>query len=94
VLPHVTSFNAEAVPEALAPVAALLGSDAPGQGLYDLAKRIGAPISLRNLGMPQEGLDRAADIAMEQPYWNPRVLSRDAIRAILDDAWHGRRPKH
>jgi maleylacetate reductase len=93
-LPHATSFNAEAVPEALAPVAALLGSDGPGKGLYDLANRIGAPVSLRDLGMPLEGLDRAADFAMEQPYWNPRVLSRDAIRGILNDAWHGRRPTH
>jgi alcohol dehydrogenase class IV len=93
-LPHATSFNAEVVPEALAPVAALLGSDGPGRGLYDLANRIGAPVSLRDLGMPQDDLDRAADFAMEQPYWNPKVLSRDAIRGILDDAWHGRRPKH
>lgn len=92
VLPHSVSFNAEAVPDQLAPVADLLGASGPGGGLYDLAKRIGAPTSLRELGMAESGLDRAADIALEQPYWNPRPLTRDAIRALLDDAWHGRRP--
>jgi maleylacetate reductase len=93
-LPHATAFNAEAVPDKLAPVATLLGSAGPGQGLYDLAKRIGAPTSLKELGLPQDALDRAADIAMEQPYWNPRPLTRDGIRALFDDAWHGRRPSH
>lgn len=94
VLPHATSFNAEAVPELLAPVAALLAADGAGQGLYDLAKRIGAPTSLKELGLPQDALHRAADIAMEQPYWNPRPVTRDGVRALLDDAWHGRRPTH
>lgn len=93
-LPHAASFNAEAVSELLAPVAELLGTDGPGQGLYELAKRIGAPTALKDLGLPQDALDRAAEIAMEQPYWNPRPVSKEALRAILDDAWHGRRPKH
>jgi len=92
-LPHATAFNAEAVPEKLAPVARLLGTVGPGEGLYDLEKRIGAPTSLKDLGLPQDALDRAADIAMEQPYWNPRPLTREGIRALLDDAWHGRRPQ-
>lgn len=91
-LPHTASFNAEAVPEALAPVAELLGGGGPGQGLYDLAKRIGAPVALKELGMPRDGVDRAADIAMQQPYWNPRTLTREGIRKILEDAWHGSRP--
>jgi maleylacetate reductase len=93
VLPHATAYNAQAVPDTLAPLASLLGGERPGQGLYDLAKRIGAPTALKDIGMAQQDLDRAADIAMEQPYWNPKPLSRDAIRALLDDAWHGRRPR-
>ncbi|KAB2855452.1 MAG: maleylacetate reductase, partial [Bauldia sp.] len=26
-------------------------------------------------------------------YWNPRPIDRAGIRALLDDAWHGRRPE-
>jgi len=55
VLPHVVSFNARAVPEKLAPVAEILRSAGPGQGLFDLAKRIGAPTALSDIGMPPKG---------------------------------------
>ena len=47
---------------------------------------------IREIGMPEAGLDRAADLAVADPYWNPRPFDRAAIRALLDDAWHGRRP--
>jgi hypothetical protein len=42
--------------------------------------------------MSVEGLDRAADLVIADPYWNPRPVERAGIRALLDDAWHGRRP--
>jgi maleylacetate reductase len=28
------------------------------------------------------------------PYWNPRPIDEAAIRLLLDDAFHGRRPQH
>ena len=42
--------------------------------------------------MTEDDLDRAADIAVENPYYNPRPVTREGIRALLDDAFHGRRP--
>jgi len=92
VLPHAAAYNAPAAPEAMARVARALGvKDAP-TGLYDLARGLGAPVALKAIGMPQAGLDRAADLATANPYWNPRPIERGAIRALLDDAFHGRRP--
>ena len=32
------------------------------------------------------------DLAVANPYWNPRPIERDGIRVLLDDAFHGRRP--
>jgi maleylacetate reductase len=93
VLPHVVSFNARAVPEKLAPVAEILHSAGPGQGLFDLAKRIGAPTALKEIGMTADGLDKAAVIATESPYYNPRQPTREEIRALLEDAFNGRRPE-
>ena len=90
-LPHTIGFNAVAVPELLKPVADIFGGSA-GTGLYDFAKSVGAPLTLRELGLKQDGLDRAADIATQNPYWNPRPFDRAAIRALLQDAWEGRRP--
>jgi maleylacetate reductase len=93
VLPHVVSFNARAVPDSLAPVSKIFHSAGPGQGLYDLAKRIGAPTALKDIGMPVDGLDRAAEIATENPYYNPRQPTRVEIRSLLEDAFTGRRPE-
>jgi maleylacetate reductase len=92
VLPHATAFNASAVPQLLASVASALGAAKPGQALHDLARKIGAPTALKSLGLAASALDEAAAIATENPYWNPRPFSRDDIRALLDDAYHGRRP--
>ena len=92
VLPHATHYNRQAAPEAMARIARALGSADPAGGLYDLAKRIGAPLALKDIGMPADGLDRAAQIATQNPYYNPRPIEYAALRALLDDAFHGRRP--
>jgi alcohol dehydrogenase class IV len=93
VLPHATSFNAEAVGDLLAPLNEIFNSAGPGQGLYDFAKRIGAPTALKDLKMPEDGLDKASTLATENPYYNPRPFDRQQIRSLLDDAFHGRRPQ-
>ena len=66
----------------------------PGGGLFDLARKLDAPTSLKSIGMSESDLDRAAELATASPYWNPRPVDRDGIRALLDDAFHGRRPPH
>jgi maleylacetate reductase len=47
---------------------------------------------LADVGMRGEDLDRAADLAMRDAYDNPAPLTQGGIRALLDDAFHGRRP--
>jgi maleylacetate reductase len=91
-LPHAVAYNAAAAPEAMRRVARALGTEDAPAGLYMLAKDLGAPVALKDIGMPESGLDRAADLAVANPYWNPRPIERAAIRALLDDAFHGRRP--
>ena len=92
VLPHATRYNAPAALEAMLRIARALGASDPAEGLYDLAKAIDAPLALKDIGMPADGLDRAADLAVTNPYWNPRPLERGAIRELLQAAWEGRRP--
>ena len=43
--------------------------------LFDLAGKVGAPRALRDLGMPESGIERATDQALANPYWNPRPWS-------------------
>jgi maleylacetate reductase len=86
-IPHVTAFNAVAVPEILNPVSEIFGGS-----LYDFALDLGAPMSLRSLGLAESDLDTAAEIATRNPYANPRPFGRDEIRALLQNAWSGTRP--
>lgn len=91
-LPHATGFNAPAAPDAMARVAQAIGAADAAQGLWDLASRIGAPMSLAALGLHESDLDRAAAIAVASPYPNPRPLTQAGIRALLGDAFAGRPP--
>jgi maleylacetate reductase len=90
-LPHTVAYNSVAVPELLAPVGEIFGG-APGAGLWDFAASIGAPLALHDLGLLAADLDRAAELATANAYWNPRPLDRGGIRSLLQDAWEGRRP--
>ena len=92
VLPHAVAYNTTAAPEAMSRVARALGVRSAAQGLYDLAASIGAPTSLAALGMKEVDLDQAADIAVQNPYYNPRPITREGIRTLLQDAFEGRRP--
>lgn len=92
ILPHAMVYNREAAAEAMKIAADALGvKDAP-QGMFDLVERIGAKTALRDIGMPADGLDRAAQLATENPYWNPRPIERAGLRALLEAAYYGTRP--
>jgi maleylacetate reductase len=92
VLPHATAYNAPATKDAMDRVARVLNAESAARGLYDLAMSLGTPKGLKELGMPREGLEQAADLAVKNPYYNPRPLTREGILALLDDAYEGRRP--
>jgi alcohol dehydrogenase class IV len=62
-------------------------------GLHDLARKLAAPVSLREIGMPESGIDQAADLAVKNPYWNPRGIEREAIRELIARAWRGDAPQ-
>ncbi|MFD5573474.1 maleylacetate reductase and hydroxyquinol 1,2-dioxygenase domain-containing protein [Streptomyces cadmiisoli] len=94
ILPHAMAYNAPAAPDAMRRIARALDvPDAPS-GMYDLIASLGGPTSLRDLGMPESELARAAGLAVATPYPNPRELTVEGIEALLADAWHGRRPQN
>jgi maleylacetate reductase len=92
ILPHAAAYNAAAAPDAMARVARALGVQNAPAGLFDLAISVGAEMALSEFGMTEADLDRAAEIALTNPYYNPRLIEKGAIRALLDDAYYGRRP--
>jgi maleylacetate reductase len=92
-LPHAVAYNAPAAPEAMVAAGRALGVSDPAMGLYNLAGAVGAKRSLRDLGMPESGIDKATDQALANPYWNPRSLERTGIRALIARAWAGEPPR-
>ncbi len=93
ILPYATAYNREAAPEAMKLAADALGCKDAAQGIYDLSVKIGAHVALKDIGMPLDGLDKAADLATTNPYWNPRPIERKAIRELLENAYWGKRPE-
>ena len=91
-LPHTIDFVEQAVPEALAPASRLLGLRA-GQALYDFAGELGAPRTLKQLGVTEADIDRVAELATANPYWAPRSIELLGVRALLQRAWSGLRPE-
>lgn len=92
ILPHAIAYNEQAAARDLAPIAEIFGGATPGQALHAFARRMNAPTALRDLGMAAADLDRAADIATQNPYWNPRPVEARAIRGLLQAAWEGAAP--
>ncbi|MCA8406725.1 maleylacetate reductase [Burkholderia cenocepacia] len=92
VLPHALAYNAAHAPDAMQRIARAIGTNDAARGLYALARDNGAPVSLKAIGMREADLDRAADLAAANPYWNPRPVERDGLRALLQDAFDGNLP--
>lgn len=91
-LPHALAYNAPAIPDVMAALRTVLATSDPVGALYALAGSLGVERSLAALGMPENGIERAADLALANPYWNPRPLDRTAIRRLIARAWDGEPP--
>jgi alcohol dehydrogenase class IV len=93
ILPYAMAYNAKAAPEADRALAQALGGRNGTSALLELAAKLDAPRSLKSLGMAEGDIDRVADLAVQNPYWNPRPVERNAIRDLIADAWAGNPPR-
>jgi alcohol dehydrogenase class IV len=90
-LPYTAEYNAPAAADAMSRVARALGGSSAPVALYDLGRRLRVPVSLRDVGMKEPDLDRAADLAIERPYANPARVTREGVLSILRRAFAGQR---
>ena len=63
----------------------------PAAGIYDLEKSLGLPLRLADIGMKEGDLERAARIATEAPYPNPRKVDYAGVLGLLQRL-RGHRP--
>jgi len=104
-LPQVVAFNAPAAAAAMAAAARALGAAGAGEDdevraaaraapfLFDFVAGLGAPTSLESLGLAHDALDEATRLTLELTNDNPRAVDYQGVRALFEDAWHGRRPQ-
>jgi maleylacetate reductase len=92
-LPHVVAFNAPAMPDMARAIGGAMGVADAATGIFELGACIGAPCSLRELGLPRDALAAVAQEVVSRGTHNPRPITTDGILRLLDDAWHGRRPQ-
>ncbi len=92
VLPHAMRYNYDAAREAMRRIERALGVEDACSGIYDLEKKLGLPMRLADLGMKEADLERAARIAIEAPYPNPRKVEYAPVLELLRSAYQGRRP--
>lgn len=93
ILPHAMAYNMEAAPKAMAQIKQAIGcSGSPAQAIWDLEKKLGTVINLEQIGMKQEDLEKAADIASKAQYPNPAPLDRAKLLQLLQNAYDGKPP--
>ena len=91
-LPHALAYNAPAAPDAMRALRRALGHDDPARALWELAGSLGLPRSLSGLGADPVHLDAVVTRAAAGGYANPRPVEEPALRALLENAWHGHPP--
>jgi alcohol dehydrogenase class IV len=94
VLPHVVAYTLPYAAEASRRLRRALDTDDPVGALRALATRLGIPAGLRELGLAEDQLEPIVErLDGHLPAGHPLPVDRDALRALLHDAWAGTTPK-
>jgi len=91
VLPHALRYNSVAG-EAMRRIARAMHVDDAPSGIWELEQRLGLPMKLADIGMREPDLERAARIAVEAPYPNPRKVEYAPVLELLHNAYEGKKP--
>ncbi|OBT41575.1 hypothetical protein VE00_09163 [Pseudogymnoascus sp. WSF 3629] len=94
-LPHVLAYNAPMIPDVMKKLADVFpesNGDAV-HGLNVLLTKLEVKRGLKDLGFKEGDIDKAADIAVSHPYYNPRPIERHSVRELIRRAWAGEEAK-
>ncbi|WP_277184257.1 maleylacetate reductase [Caballeronia sp. BR00000012568055] len=89
---HVAAYNADAAPAAMTRIARALNAQDAWSGLHELARALNMPLSLKAIGMPEDGTDVAIERVTQNAYSNPRTPDARTLRIMLTRAWNGEPP--
>ncbi len=100
-LPHVMLFNLDECPERYALVAGAIGLDTRGMSdmeageaaanaIWELTRKMGVPQRLRDAGVPENGLEEAANLSLSDGaiVYNPKlIMEAEEVLAVYRKAW-------
>lgn len=93
VLPHALAYNQPGAAQAVTALSrALGGSLDPAHRFWELAGDLGAPRSLRELGMAKTDIPRVVEEVLANPYANPVEVTEGGLTRLLNAAWAGEPP--
>jgi alcohol dehydrogenase class IV len=84
-VPWVTAWNAPSAPDAMARMAAALGTGDAAQALIDLSRQL-VIRPLGTLGFTADGIPEATELILSMKFPNPRPVDADGVRWILERA--------
>lgn len=94
ILRYVAALNLPEIPTIADDLAIALGGDDAVNALNILYEEVGAPRSLAELGMPEEGIPEAVErILAVVPESNPVEITEENLTALLTAAYHGEDPR-
>lgn len=91
-LPHCVAYNAAATLAGTRLLAEAMGVNDAAVGIFELAKTVGAPTTLKDIGVNEADLDQAVAIALIKELDNPEPVTKKRLRALLENAFHGHAP--
>jgi len=91
-LPHCIAYNAAATPVGTGRIAQAMEVENAATGVYELAKKVGAPLALRDIGVGYADLDRVVAMVLDAPPENPEVVTEERLRVLLENAFEGVAP--
>jgi len=95
VLPHALAYNAPKIPNAMKKLAEVFPKTTENtdgnaiNGLNKLLTDLKVKRGLKDYGMKEEDIEKATDIAMSKPYWNPREIEKPLLQELLRRCWAG-----
>jgi maleylacetate reductase len=92
-LPHSVAYNAAATEQGTRQLANTMQVEDPAIGIFELAKIVGAPTALKDIGVKESDLDEAVTIATEKALENPEPVTKERLRLLLENAYHGNTPE-
>lgn len=92
VLPHVLAFNAPFAADMVGALTDVFGHGEPWTALWNLQRSLPMPTALADVGFTAADINEVARQVTASPYTNPRPVTQDDVRVLLQRALVGHAP--